>query len=283
MDRDTIRRMDPELYQEKLEDAVMDDVACILNVNKGHSSVLHAGQSMNDMISRLIREEKQAVSSFYNSDSLIENLQDAVYFQARNISDWISSNRIDYDNLKNYQEIAFSMHMADESIGQGVLKNGKIMESSEMIIVLQRDISGESPFGFFVKTAYVDVQNEKSVEIGKIDLNKFIQKDMHFDSDIQRTYFTIRNKYPSENIQLKTRNGQEFIQIAKSIDNGKIIAYIDKDSFVIKKYEDNKCQKISLGKCILDHPEMANIITDVKNQSNIYEQEIYKSKEDVLH
>ena len=106
---------------------------------------------------------------------------------------------------------------------------------------------------------------------------------MHFDSDIQRTYFTIRNKYPSENIQLKTRNGQEFIQIAKSIDNGKIIAYIDKDSFVIKKYEDNKCQKISLGKCILDHPEMANIITDVKNQSNIYEQEIYKSKEDVLH
>ena len=212
MDRDTIRRMDPELYQEKLEDAVMDDVACILNVNKGHSSVLHAGQSMNDMISRLIREEKQAVSSFYNSDSLIENLQDAVYFQARNISDWISSNRIDYDNPKNYQEIAFSMHMADESIGQGVLKNGKIMESSEMIIVLQRDISGESPFGFFVKTAYVDVQNEKSVEIGKIDLNKFIQKDMHFDSDIQRTYFTIRNKYPSENIQLKTRNGQEFIQ-----------------------------------------------------------------------
>ena len=26
MDRDTIRRMDPELYQEKLEKAVMDDV-----------------------------------------------------------------------------------------------------------------------------------------------------------------------------------------------------------------------------------------------------------------
>lgn len=26
MDRDTIRRMNPELYQEKLEEAVMDDI-----------------------------------------------------------------------------------------------------------------------------------------------------------------------------------------------------------------------------------------------------------------
>ena len=52
MDRDTIRRMDPELYQEKLEEAVMDDVSCILNVNKGHSSTLHTDISIDDMITR---------------------------------------------------------------------------------------------------------------------------------------------------------------------------------------------------------------------------------------
>ena len=75
MDRDTIRRMDPELYQEKLEKAVMDDVSCILNINKGHSSVLHAGQSIDDMAMRVVKEGKQAVSSFYNAESLIGNLQ----------------------------------------------------------------------------------------------------------------------------------------------------------------------------------------------------------------
>lgn len=64
MDRDTIRRMDPELYQEKLEEAVMDDVSCILNVNKGHSSTLHTDISIDDMITRMVKEEKQAVSSF---------------------------------------------------------------------------------------------------------------------------------------------------------------------------------------------------------------------------
>ena len=96
MDRDTIRRMDPELYQEKLEKAVMDDVSCILNINKGHSSVLHARQSIDDMAMRVVKEGKQAVSSFYNAESLIGNLQDAVYFEAENITNWITSDRIDF-------------------------------------------------------------------------------------------------------------------------------------------------------------------------------------------
>lgn len=86
MDRDTIRRMDPELYQEKLEEAVMDDVSCILNVNKGHSSVLHTDISIDDMITRMVKEEKQAVSSFYDAETLVSTLQDAIYYKAKEIS-----------------------------------------------------------------------------------------------------------------------------------------------------------------------------------------------------
>lgn len=82
MDRDTIRRMDPEVFQETLKEAVMDDVACVLNINKGHATSLHAGQSINDMVNRLIKEEKQAVSSFLDTDSLIYDLQDAIYYSA---------------------------------------------------------------------------------------------------------------------------------------------------------------------------------------------------------
>ena len=103
MDRDTIRRMDPELYQEKLEKAVMDDVSCILNINKGHSSVLHAGQSIDDMAMRVVKEGKQAVSSFYNAESLIGNLQDAVYFEAENITNCNGSHAGSYTSACRLQ------------------------------------------------------------------------------------------------------------------------------------------------------------------------------------
>ena len=62
----------------------------------GDSSVLHAGQSIDDMAMRVVKEGKQAVSSFYNAESLIGNLQDAVYFEAENITNWITSDRIDF-------------------------------------------------------------------------------------------------------------------------------------------------------------------------------------------
>lgn len=55
-----------------------------------------AGQSIDDMAMRVVKEGKQAVSSFYNAESLIGNLQDAVYFEAENITNWITSDRIDF-------------------------------------------------------------------------------------------------------------------------------------------------------------------------------------------
>ena len=247
MDRDTIRRMDPELYQEKLEEAVMDDVSCILNVNKGHSSVLHAGQSIDDMAMRVVKEGKQAVSSFYNAESLIGNLQDTVYFEAENITNWITSDRIDFKKPIDYQQIVFHMHMANEAIGQGVSNDGRLMETSEMTIVLQRDLSNESPFGFFVKTAYADIENEKAVQIGTVDFAKTIQESQDFDSSIQKAYFTLRNKYPEENIQLKSQNGHTFIQIMKNSDDGKLIAFIDESGTSIKQYGDKECKKLTLG------------------------------------
>lgn len=57
---------------------------------------LYAGQSIDDMAMRVVKEGKQAVSSFYNAESLIGNLQDAVYFEAENITNWITSDRIDF-------------------------------------------------------------------------------------------------------------------------------------------------------------------------------------------
>lgn len=279
MDRDTIRRMNPELYQEKLEEAVMDDVSCILNVNKGHSSVLHAGQSIDDMAMRVVKEGKQAVSSFYNAESLIGNLQDAVYFEAENITNWITSDRIDFKKPIDYQQIVFHMHMANEAIGQGVSNDGRLMETSEMTIVLQRDLSNESPFGFFVKTAYADIENEKAVQIGTVDFAKTIQESQDFDSSIQKAYFALRNKYPEENIQLKSQNGHEFVQIMKSSDDGKLIAFIDESGTSIKQYGDKEYKKLTLGDCFLHNREIVNMSTVAENTIREPLQTITKKKD----
>ena len=139
MDRDTIRRMDPELYQEKLEEAVMDDVSCILNVNKGHSSTLHTDISIDDMITRMVKEEKQAVSSFYDAETLVSTLQDAIYYKAKEISNWITSEKIDFKEPQNYHTLAFTLDMGDDPVGHGITIDGRELATTMTTVVLQRD------------------------------------------------------------------------------------------------------------------------------------------------
>ena len=171
------------------------------------------------------------------------------------------------------------MHMANEAIGQGVSNDGRLMETSEMTIVLQRDLSNESPFGFFVKTAYADIENEKAVQIGTVDFAKTIQESQDFDSSIQKAYFALRNKYPEENIQLKSQNGHEFIQIMKSSDDGKLIAFIDESGTSIKQYGDKEYKKLTLGDCFLHNREIVNMSTVAENTIREPLQTITKKKD----
>lgn len=148
-----------------------------------------------------------------------------------------------------------------------------------MTIVLQRDLSNESPFGFFVKTAYADIENEKAVQIGTVDFAKTIQESQDFDSSIQKAYFALRNKYPEENIQLKSQNGHEFIQIMKSSDDGKLIAFIDESGTSIKQYGDKEYKKLTLGDCFLHNREIVNMSTVAENTIREPLQTITKKKD----
>lgn len=272
MDRDTIRRMDPEVFQETLKEAVMDDVACVLNINKGHATSLHAGQSINDMVNRLIKEEKQAVSSFLDTDSLIYDLQDAIYYSANDIANWISMDRNEFKNPQDYHEMAFSLHMDEDAIGNGILKDGSLKETTEMTVVLQRDFTGESPFGFFVKTAYADIQHEKAILTGKIDLQEYIHRNIKFKTPLEKAYYDLRNKYPNDNIQLRQKQGQQYIQVSKNNEDRRIMIYINELDQTIKEYNGNSCNRLSLGKCFIDYPDIVSLINDAKNTMNEREQ-----------
>lgn len=97
------------------------------------------------------------VSSFYDAETLVSILQDAIYYKAKEISNWITSEKIDFKEPQNYHTLAFTLDMGDDPVGHGITIDGRELATTMTTVVLQRDFSDESPFGFFVKTAYVDI------------------------------------------------------------------------------------------------------------------------------
>lgn len=283
MDRDTIRRMDPELYQEKLEEAVIDDVSVLLNMNKGHSAVLHTDMSVEDMTSRMIREEKQAVSSFYNAEILVDTLQDAIFFDAENISNWITSEKIDFDNSGKYHTYAFTLDMKGEPLGHGVRADGKELSTTVITIVLQRDFSDESPFGFFIKTAYANISHERAEETGlHINIQDFIKNKMIFESNVEKTYYCLKNKYPGKKIWLQHNSGNVEIKISEDNGENKYIAYINEIGSKIKKVEADRIRTTNQLECYLECPNMANMITYADNV--IHGRDVTQNiKKDITH
>lgn len=283
MDRDTIRRMDPELYQEKLEEAVIDDVSVLLNMNKGHSAVLHTDMSVEDMTSRMIREEKQAIYSFYNAEILVDTLQDAIFFDAENISNWITSEKIDFDNSGKYYTYAFTLDMKGEPLGHGVRADGKELSTTVTTIVLQRDFSDESPFGFFIKTAYANISHERAEETGlHINIQDFIKNKMIFESNVEKTYYCLKNEYPGKKIWLQHNSGNVEIKISEDNGENKYIAYINEIGSKIKKVEADRIRTTNQLECYLECPNMANMITYADNV--IHGRDVTQNiKKDITH
>ena len=283
MDRDTIRRMDTELYQEKLEEAVMDDVSCILNVNKGHSSTLHTDISIDDMITRMVKEEKQAVSSFYDAETLVSTLQDAIYYKAKEISNWITSEKIDFKEHQNYHTLAFTLDMGDDPVGHGITIDGRELATTMTTVVLQRDFSDESPFGFFVKTAYVDIFHERAEETGlRVNIPDFIQNKMPFTSNIEKAYHCLKHEYPDKKIWLQNNKGNSEIKISEDNGDNKYIAYISELGTKIKKAEIDHIRTASSLECYLECPKLTEMLTYADNVTH-NRNKTQSKKQDITH
>ena len=61
--------MDQKTYQKMLEDAAFDEINTMLNISKGHSQEFHENITNEDLIKRIITEEKENISSFWYKKS----------------------------------------------------------------------------------------------------------------------------------------------------------------------------------------------------------------------
>ena len=260
MDRQTLKSIDAARYQKQLEDVIFDDFETILNVRKGHSIDAHIGLSDSDMLNRLVREEKQGVSTFYNYEDFQANLQDALYFKAKDVAAWITSEHIDFKNSRDYHEYAFTVDIEDNLVGHGYDKNFRELQTSAIKIVLQRDFSEESPFGFFVKTAYADISHENAVETGRqYTPEQILNGVVDFTSNVERAYFGLRNDFPDLKMSFTRKSSGDLLKVTVSREDCFDAVFVSQDGVKTKTYNDDGAHRLSYAECVLTKPDVAKI------------------------
>lgn len=244
MDISTIKNMDESKYVDILVTLLYDDPDFILNVCKGHAIDFHAGMTDKEMLLRMINEEKKSVTSFTDKETMLSAIQDFIDYNAEDIASWIQSSYKDFENKSDYGEYAVSLDLKRGALGKGyeVKKDGFYNKETPYIrVVLERDSSGESPMGFYVKTAYPDIMVSKERE--KVDIDKVIKEIKDFDP-IEKLYLKARED--GLRCSMQTSNGQKQLRVVIKIDDDKrAVAYYTKNDYSYRlKHADGKSQKI---------------------------------------
>ncbi len=245
MDISTIKRMSPEQYTDILCDLAYDDPDFVFNTFKGHANDVHVGLTDSELLRRAITENKRYTTNFKNKEVFEESIQDAIVFKAEDIADWIQSSFKDIDDKSKYYEFDFTLKLNDdEPIGKGyeINNNGVYNKDTSYIrVVLERDNSGESPMGFFIKTAYPDLTVTKDPG-QKIDISDI--ESMKDISPIEKLYINSRDNKLNGLIQ-KTDDGHEMLCVTMKTDRGMIKAYYTEDDYRFKlKEKDGRVLKL---------------------------------------
>lgn len=286
MDRETLKNMDQNTYQEMLEDAAFDEINAMLNISKGHSQELHENIANEELIKRIITEEKENISSFWDDESLKDGVSNVVAYRSHAITKWLFKERYEFKNPKDYQRLCISADIGGDSIGHGFSNNNGVVkekETSAVTVVLQRDMDGESPFGFYIKTAYADIQHENAIFTGLQYTKEDIinNPNITFDSNIQKLHFAISDKYKDVKIYQRTDPGtkEPYIKlIFPEREDGRIEAFITNNDASIKHISSNETRKINFSECFFHHEEESKVISDIQNIQNIIRE---KAKENI--
>ncbi len=253
MDMSTIKRMSEEQYIEEFDNLLWDtcdldeDLNFISNISKGHSATEHIGKTNIDMISRMVKESKDSVSSFTDKDAFTESMQDALIAKDQDIAIWIMKQKSEFDNLKDYNEFAFSLDLkSPEPIGYGFKKDDLAKYGTTGVrVVLRRDVSGESPLGFYIKTAYPDMSYAKPTGF-ECPMNEILNDHGHL-TPMEKLYIDVKNDYPDALCKLQYVDGQEQLRVAFAIDDvQKIVAYFTENDYKFKLLDCDKKQNLRM-------------------------------------
>lgn len=261
-----IKRMDSEDYAEYLRktlDDYADTLVEMLDLHQDSHSLSHHCEMTDEALVKRVMKEHHICTTFNSRDDMNYYIGEALYFRADKISNWLINTR-DRDYT-----IDLSM---GETIGKGYDLNYKEKEGETIIIVLNRDYSDITKTGFAIKTAYIDIENEKARFTGKeYNVEKLFDKEKKF-----KKFRTELNKKDCRLV-----SNEEVLTVMFSYDNKEFkIEFTDNDYNISESFGNASADNLKLDNFILSDEKLSKKLNDIINLKNlIYNSEIDKNQE----
>ena len=241
-----------------LRKKIDENTIVTLGMDLGHTEKLHAGQSDREMLQRIVTENRAAISSFKDNATAYENISLAAYFQAGKIASWLQTDRHKCHSNEEYLRLVLCTDM-EEPVGTGFKNDGKEYESSYVRLVLDRD--RKAPYGFHLKTAYVDIELGTAEPTGKSytkeEALSMVQKK---PSIYQETAFLRNGETDGVTVRAtKGKNDREYLQVYSNIRGAEYTAFMNvQGQAVIFKQRD------SLRETIKEEEAPAKLVSEVR-------------------
>lgn len=259
-----IRTIDADEYADALIDAIYDDPQRALALNFGHANIHYMSDKCEqEMLTRMIREDKTQVSVFLNQEEAIDLILNAAVFRADDIAGWMTEDRRFYDNPKDYHELVITAPMHENT---GLLLNDKLKEyeADSVRLVLRRDYT-DAPFGFRVETAYPVLENEKTATPIK-ELNRkeiALTNEFIFESTMQKAAFLTSGH---QGIHVSDLSKQDPPEIMYQSRQGEVryLAYVKENDMKIQRIDKATGERSNITPLQLEkeHPAMASVLKE---------------------
>lgn len=262
-------------YVEMLQDAAYDILdnpgkrTEFLGSKKGHAELHHDAPAMS-LVDRIVHENVSAASCFFNKETALDAIANAVLLEAPNIARWAQMDEFGNRFNDNFYEYDFTVNMGrDEYIGFGIDKNLKRFESSAVHIVLQRDRSPDTDFGFYMKTAFLDLDEKYCHYTGEeYRIEDLVNGDLEFKNDIDKLASLCRYHVGSpDSVQYLSErtNGEPPKMVMRYLDKQeRMDIYLNEEGFAIRKRTPKGTKRLSREELGRDYPERLILLREME-------------------
>ena len=265
-----LQRMEPKYYGDSLVRElwdIIDDPSIEmfgLYERGGHGDV-HYAQSENDLLQRLLHEHVPAASCFASAEAARELIAFAVMDAREAIQNWFFSEPQEFAKPDEFRRLTITKDMSEE-VGYGIDTKFTAKKTSAISVVLDRDFSPESMFGFRVRTAYPDIVHmpQCTEMVRQIPVEEILAKDGLFAGPIEKLAVLYRATHSELNAYYSlTCNHEPELSYHHPTKGGMIDIYVREQDYRIYQRVPGHNRKLSHGEYGLMHPDGNRILTNI--------------------
>ena len=265
-----LQRMDPDIYRDRLVETlweIIEDPSVPmfgLYESGGHSGV-HYALPEDALVNRVVHEDVPAASSFLSDEEARQHIAFAALNSVQDICDWFFAERSEYPQDREFRRLTLTLDMK-EDVGYGIDTKFTAKKTSAISVILDRDFSPESMFGFRVRTAYPDIVHmpQCTEMVRQIPIDEILAKNDLFAGPIEKLAVLYRATHSELNAYYSlTRNHEPELSYHHPTRGGMIDIYIREQDYRIYQRVPGHNRKISHGEYGLMHPDGNRILTNI--------------------